>query len=94
MAHAKGRGDINPAEYWYDAELAFFDDCVLPLARKFKDARIFGVSSEEHYNYAQRNREEWEDKGREVVKYMAEKIRAKFRSRDRSRSARMASIAE
>lgn len=55
VAHQKGRGDVSPSEYWYDAELAFFDDCVLPLARKLKDARIFGVSSEEYYNYALRN---------------------------------------
>ena len=95
LAHAKGRGDVCPGDYWYDAELAFFDDVVLPLARKLRNARIFGVSSEEYYNYAQRNREEWEDKGREVVQFMAEKMRAKFRSRHRAtRGARMASIAE
>ena len=93
LSHSKGRGDVNPSEYWYDAELAFFDDCVLPLARKLRDARIFGVSSEEYYNYALRNREEWEDKGREVVHFMSEKMRTKFRSR-RGRGSRMESITE
>lgn len=98
-AYSKGRGDVNPSEYWYDAELAFFDDCVLPLARKLKDAKIFGVSSEEYYNYALRNREEWEDKGREVVTYMTDRLRSKFRSvRNNNnfggRGSRMDAIAE
>ena len=84
MSYSKGRGDVSPSEYWYDAELAFFDDCVLPLARKLKDAKIFGVSSEEYYNYALRNREEWEDKGREVVTYMSERVRSKLRSQNRT----------
>eukprot|EP00977_Amphora_coffeiformis_P019489 scaffold7295_cov167-Amphora_coffeaeformis.AAC.11 len=95
VAHHNGRGDVNPAEYWYEAELAFFDDCVLPLARKLKTGRIFGVSSEEYYNYALRNREEWEDKGREVVSYMHDRLRSKYRSKARkSRGGRMESITE
>ena len=95
VAHHKGRGDVNPAEYWYEAELAFFDDCVLPLARKLMTGRIFGVSSEEYYNYALRNREEWEDKGREVVKYMHERLRSKYRSKARKeRGKRMEPITE
>lgn len=95
-AYAKGRGDVNPSEYWYDAELAFFDDCVLPLARKLKDARIFGVSSEEYYNYALRNRDEWQDKGREVVTFMTDRLRSKYRTwnNSRSRGSRMDVIAE
>lgn len=94
VAHQKGRGDVSPSEYWFDAELAFFDGCVLPLARKLKDARIFGVSSEEYYNYALRNREEWERKGREVVASLSERLRSKYRSRARARKSRMASISE
>lgn len=95
VAHQNGRGDVNPAEYWYEAELAFFDDCVLPLARKLKEGRIFGVSSEEYFNYALRNREEWEDKGREVVTFMHDRLRSKYRSKARKgRGSRMESIAE
>ena len=40
---------------------------VIPLAKKLKECGVFGVSSDEYLNYAQRNRQEWEAKGREVV---------------------------
>jgi hypothetical protein len=79
-AYQGGRGHLNPADYWYDGELAYFDDCVLPLARYLRDSRIFGVSSEELVNYALRNREEWERKGQEIVASMVRRLRPKFRA--------------
>ena len=38
---------------------------IIPLAKKLRDCNIFGVSSDECLNYAQRNRDEWEECGRE-----------------------------
>lgn len=63
-----GRSKKNPADYWYEAELAFFDQTVIPAARKLKSCGIFGVSSVEYLDYAMQNRKEWEAQGREMVK--------------------------
>ena len=47
---------------------------MIPLAKKLKDCGVFGVSSDEYLNYAQKNRAEWEIRGREIVDEMLEKI--------------------
>jgi hypothetical protein len=43
------------------------------LAKKLDNCGVFGVSSDEYLNYAMKNRQEWEDKGEEVVAEMLEK---------------------
>jgi hypothetical protein len=45
----------------------FFDNYVIPLAKKLKECRVFGAASDECLNYAISNRKEWEEKGEEVV---------------------------
>ena len=66
-AYRQGRCAANPAEFWYQGELKFFDNYIIPLAQKLKDCNVFGVSSDECLNYALRNRAEWADRGRAVV---------------------------
>jgi hypothetical protein len=61
-AYQGGRGN-DPAPGWYKGEMWFYDNYVLPLARKLKDCGVFGVSSDEYLNYAEENRSEWEIKG-------------------------------
>lgn len=73
VAYKAGRLGFNPADTWYEGELGFFDNYVIPLAKKLKDCGVFGVSSDEYLNYAMENREEWEEKGREVVAEMIER---------------------
>lgn len=51
----------------FSGELKFFDNYVIPLAQKLKDCQVFGVSSDECLNYAERNRAEWAARGKEVV---------------------------
>jgi hypothetical protein len=73
MAFRTGRSEKDPSEGWYGGELWFFDNYVIPLAKKLKDCGVFGVSSDEYLNYAQHNRHEWEAKGKDVVaQYLAE----------------------
>jgi hypothetical protein len=67
-----GRASQNPAENWYKGELGFFDFYIIPLAKKLKECGSFGVSSDEYLNYAQKNREEWEECGQEIVAAMIE----------------------
>lgn len=69
-----GRAEKSPAEFWAKGEVGFFDFYIIPLARKLKDCGIFGVSSDEYLIYAQKNRNEWESKGEQIVKKMLEDL--------------------
>ncbi|CAJ1964636.1 unnamed protein product [Cylindrotheca closterium] len=67
VAYKAGRLDFNPADKWYEGEMGFFDNYVIPLAKKLKECGVFGVASDEYLMYAQDNRREFEEKGREFV---------------------------
>jgi class 3 adenylate cyclase len=77
-AYVDGRSDKDPSEFWYKGEMGFFDFYIIPLAKKLKDCGVFGVSSEEYLNYAKKNRQEWEERGLEVVAGLVEDIKAKL----------------
>ena len=72
-AYQNGRLGFNPADGWYDGEIGFLDNYVIPMARNLKECGVFGVSSDEYLNYAQENRREWERKGKEIVEKYIEK---------------------
>jgi hypothetical protein len=72
-AYKLGRLEKNPADFWYDGELGFFDFYVIPLALKIGECGVFGVSSDEFCKYATANRHEWEVKGKEVVRELVAK---------------------
>eukprot|EP00934_Nitzschia_sp_Nitz4_P003041 Nitzschia sp. Nitz4//scaffold172_size47551//27808//31430//NITZ4_007145-RA/size47551-augustus-gene-0.38-mRNA-1//1//CDS//3329538762//3031//frame0 len=74
QAYVNGRAAKHPAEFWYQAEMGFFDNYIIPLARKLSECGVFGVSSDEYLNYAMKNREEWERKGKDVVAEMVEEL--------------------
>lgn len=74
LAFQQGRMGKSPAEFWYKGELGFFDNYIIPLAKKLKECNVFGVSSDECLNYAIRNRCEWEERGEEVTRGMLEKL--------------------
>ena len=59
---------IDPSLGWYKGELWFFDNYIIPLAKKLKDCGAFGAASDECLNYALANRKEWAAKGEEIVK--------------------------
>lgn len=70
LAFTQGRMGKDPSEFWYQGELGFFDNYVIPLAKKLQECRVFGVSSDEYLNYAMSNRAEWERKGQSIVEDM------------------------
>lgn len=75
QAYVAGRGgDKDPSIGWYKGELWFFDNYVIPLAKKLEECGVFGVSSAECLDYAMENREEWVKKGEAMV----EKLRKKY----------------
>ena len=52
----------------------FFDNYVIPLAKKLEECGVFGVSSDEYLNYAVQNRNEWEQRGEETLRMMTERF--------------------
>lgn len=72
-AFTAGRLAKNPAEFWYQGELGFFDNYIIPLAKKLRNCGVFGVSSDEYLTYALKNREEWALRGNEIVASMMER---------------------
>ena len=76
QAFQEGRAEKDPSSYWYKGELGFFDFYIIPLAKKLKICGVFGVASDEYLNYALKNRQEWEDRGREVVEEMLHSMRS------------------
>jgi 3'5'-cyclic nucleotide phosphodiesterase len=75
QAYIQGRADRNPAEFWYEGEIGFFDYYIIPLAKKLKNCGVFGVCSDEYLTYALKNRNEWEQRGRSIVELMLESLR-------------------
>jgi len=63
----------DPAEFWYQGEIGFFDNYIIPMAGKLKECGVFGVTSDEVLNYALDNRAEWERRGEAVVAEMVQK---------------------
>jgi class 3 adenylate cyclase len=79
LAYVNGRSEKNPSEFWYQGEIGFFDNYIIPLAKKLKDCGVFGVSSDEYLNYAVKNRNEWETRGPEIVAEMVELMQERHR---------------
>ena len=57
-AYRKGRSEKDPSDFWAKGEIGFFDFYIIPLAKKLKDCGVFGVSSDEYLNYAEKNRKD------------------------------------
>jgi hypothetical protein len=51
-SYKTGRWDKDPSAGWYKGELGFFDNYIIPLAKKLKECGVFGVSSAEYLDYA------------------------------------------
>jgi hypothetical protein len=77
-AFKEGRMEKDPSDFWYQGEIGFFDNYVIPLAQKLNVCGVFGVASAEYLNYAKQNRSEWEIRGERIVAEFAKKARAKF----------------
>lgn len=71
-AYHNGRLENDPCSFWYEEEVAFFDNYVIPLAAKLKGCGVSEVYSDECLNYAKQNRSEWVARGKEVVQKMTE----------------------
>lgn len=77
-AYVQGRSERNPADFWYEGEIGFFDYYIIPLSKKLRDCGVFGLTSDENLNYAMQNREMWIERGQEIVMEMLDRARAEF----------------
>merc|ERR1712183_24665 len=82
-----GRSKKDPTLGWYEGELWFFDNYVIPLAHKLKECGVFGVSSDEYLDYAKANRQEWEKKGKVIVASNHERYKKALEGRPVERKA-------
>lgn len=64
---------------WYRGELGFFDNYIIPLAKKLKACNVFGVSSDECLNYALQNRQEWEERRQSIVDELVQLMENEYR---------------
>jgi 3'5'-cyclic nucleotide phosphodiesterase/Adenylate and Guanylate cyclase catalytic domain len=79
VAWLKSSSDApDPSSNWYEGEIGFFDNYIIPLARKLKECGVFGVTYDECLSYAQQNRLEWERKGEAIVAEMLSDCRTKY----------------
>eukprot|EP00980_Cylindrotheca_fusiformis_P017753 scaffold5598_cov126-Cylindrotheca_fusiformis.AAC.2 len=76
-AYLEGRADKDPSESWYDGELWFFDNWVLPLARKLKESGVLNAVSDQLLEHANRNRSRWEVEGRQICISMLASLKEK-----------------
>jgi 3'5'-cyclic nucleotide phosphodiesterase len=89
MAFKNGRSDKDPSIGWYQGELWFFDNYVIPLAKNLKDCGVFGVSSDEYLNYATHNRDEWASKGMDVVQQFLDEFDGRCNGTVRGQTSRV-----
>jgi 3'5'-cyclic nucleotide phosphodiesterase len=76
-AYQNGRMGKDPMDSWYEGELWFFDNYIIPLAEKLRECQVFGVSCDEFLDYARDNRMEWEMKGREIVQQARTRLQSR-----------------
>ena len=69
QAYVDGKTDADPMEFWYAQELKFFDNTVIPLARRLQSCGVFGHRKEgnEYLDFAIKNRREWLFRGNAIV---------------------------
>ena len=66
-AYREGRIDKCPSEGWYKGEIWFFDNYIIPLAKKLDTCGVFGVSTDEFLSYATVNRQNWLERREDIV---------------------------
>jgi len=81
-AYESGRSKTNPAEGWYQGELWFFDNCVIPMAGRIKGAGVFGAQGEDCLRNALDNKKEWAIKGGELVEAALKKVQKSIEDED------------
>jgi hypothetical protein len=78
LAFRNGRSSFDPSSNWYQGEIGFFDHYVIPLAKKMKEAGVFGSAGAPYLAFATSNKEMWEASGAQAVEVLIEETKAMF----------------
>jgi hypothetical protein len=77
-----GRILKDPSIGWYEGELGFYDHYVLPLVHRLQSTGAFvAASTDSHLDYAEQNRQQWEERGKDILAEMIDATRAKVVAR-------------
>jgi hypothetical protein len=80
-----GRILKDPSVGWYEEELGFYDHYVLPLVHRLQKTGAFvAASTDSHLDYAEQNRQQWEERGKDILAEMIDATRAKVVARSGS----------
>jgi hypothetical protein len=77
LAFESGRTSKDPSIDWYQGEIWFFDNCVIPLAQRIKDCGMFGAQGDDSLRNAFSNKKEWTVRGADIVTELIAKIKQK-----------------
>ena len=66
-AFRNGRGNKHPKDYWFEGELAYFNDVVIPVATCLSQQDSFEKPGKAMLHNAKENLREWRESGKEVV---------------------------
>mmetsp|Transcript_22486 Transcript_22486/g.55637 ORF Transcript_22486/g.55637 Transcript_22486/m.55637 type:complete len:1526 (-) Transcript_22486:168-4745(-) len=75
------RSDKDPSDNWYNGELWFFENWVVPLATNLKTCGVLDIVSDQLVEQAKSNRRQWEAEGKEICAAMVKSAKAKANSR-------------
>ena len=77
-AFMNGEETVDPSLTWYDDQLVFFDETVIPLAEKLRSCEVFGSTGTEFVRWAEQNRNEWVAKGKSIIRHMRENVARQY----------------
>eukprot|EP00934_Nitzschia_sp_Nitz4_P006921 Nitzschia sp. Nitz4//scaffold47_size129522//97083//100216//NITZ4_003565-RA/size129522-processed-gene-0.173-mRNA-1//-1//CDS//3329552842//6911//frame0 len=96
-AYRLGRIPQDPSVMWYKSELLFFDEHVIPIAKRINDCGIFltfggngntqspSGGGTEYLSFALSNRQQWAAKGGDLIASMMARYHGKEIERNRTR---------
>jgi hypothetical protein len=58
---------ISNGESFFETQLAYFDDVIIPLANKIKECGFFEICCREYLDFAMSNRADWEKQGSQII---------------------------
>jgi len=76
-AYQAGRTPKDPSTNWYNGELWFFDNWVIPLAENLRECGVFDIVSNQLIEQAENNRKQWEMKGKAITEEMTKRAIAR-----------------
>ncbi|CAJ1968044.1 unnamed protein product [Cylindrotheca closterium] len=74
-AFSEGRSEYDPIDGWYNGELWFFDNWVIPLAQNLKSCGVLSIVSDELVARARSNKRRWALEGEKICRSLWQKAR-------------------